>query len=36
MQITRVDNRKIGKGMPGEITRGLLNSFREKYVRPYY
>ncbi|MBI5180927.1 MAG: branched-chain-amino-acid transaminase [Nitrospirae bacterium] len=36
MPVTRVDNKKIGKGLPGEMTKGLLNSFREKYVRPYY
>ncbi len=36
MPVTRVDNRKVGKGAPGEMTKRLLNDFKEKYVRPYY
>jgi branched-chain amino acid aminotransferase len=36
MPVTRVDNKKIGKGSPGEMTKKLLSDFREKYVNQFY
>ncbi len=36
MPVTKIDNKKIGNGIPGEMTKKLLSNFRDIYVNPHY